>query len=56
MLSVLDVLYRGQSSASTDYDKFQLTRMLLRLDKVARSLLLQLVMSLRSGMRASTPS
>ena len=43
MLSVLDVLYRGQSSASTDYDKFQLTRMPLRLDKVARSLLLQLV-------------
>ena len=45
MFSVLDVLYRGQSSASTDYDKFQLTRLLLRLglDRVARSLSLQLV-------------
>ena len=45
MISVLDVLYSGQSSATTDYDKFQLTRLLLRLglDKVARSLTLQLV-------------
>ena len=45
MFSVIDVLYRGQSSASTDYDKFQLTRLLLRLglDRVARSLSLQLV-------------
>ena len=45
MFSVLDVLYRGQSSASTDYDKFQLTRLLLRLglDRVARSLSLQQV-------------
>ena len=45
MFSVLDVIYRGQRSASTDYDKFQLTRLLLRLglDRVARSLSLQQV-------------
>ena len=45
MFSVLDVLYSGQSSATKDYEKFQLVRLLLRLglDKVARSLTLQLV-------------
>jgi len=51
MFSVLDVLYSGQSSVSTDYDKFQLTRLLLRLglDSVARSLTLQLATA--SGVR-----
>ena len=51
MFSVLDVLYSGQSSATTDYDKFQLTRLLLRLglDSVARSLTLQLATA--SGVR-----
>ena len=45
MFSVLDVLYSGQSSATKDHEKFQLVRLLLRLglDKVARSLTLQLV-------------
>ena len=51
MFSVLDVLYSGQSSATTDYDKFQLTRLLLRLglDTVAGSLTLQLATA--SGVR-----